>query len=193
MKGHIVESATAWHFRYSTDERYPNGRLKTKCVKLAPKDIHHPTAESVRPLAEMILDRGEASGTIGEFVDGVYFPFVEQQRSAATLDGYKKCWRVLSPMFAHVPLNDLRTGDITAEQANARLSELLKAPVASLPIEPHLERALALATELGHPIYDCVYLALALHYDTHVVTADRRFASVANFPNLAGRVRLLST
>lgn len=85
-----------------------------------------------------------------------------------------------------------RTGDITDNQANARLSELLKAPVASLPIEPQLERALALAMKMGHPIYDCIYLALALHHDTHVVTADRRFASAASLAGLTDRVRLLS-
>lgn len=84
-----------------------------------------------------------------------------------------------------------RIGDITAEQANARLSELLNAPVASLPIEPYLERALGLAMEIGHPVYDSLYLAVALRHDTHVVTADRRLASAASRPGLAGRVRLL--
>jgi len=85
-----------------------------------------------------------------------------------------------------------RTGEITTEQANARLSELLQAPVASLPIEPDLEPALKLAMEIGHPVYDCIYLALALHHRTHVVTADRRFASAASTPALAGSVRLLT-
>jgi predicted nucleic acid-binding protein len=84
-----------------------------------------------------------------------------------------------------------RIGDITAAQANARLAELLKAPVASLPIELYLERALGLATEIGHPTYDCLYLAVALRHGTHVVTADRRFASAASRPGLEGRVRLL--
>jgi len=85
----------------------------------------------------------------------------------------------------------VRLGDITAEQAGVRLSGLLEAPVASLPIQPYLERALRLATEIGHPIYDCLYLAVALHHDATVVTADRRFASAASRPALEGRVRLL--
>ncbi len=85
-----------------------------------------------------------------------------------------------------------RIGEITADEANLRLSELLNAPVASVAIEPHLDRALRLATEIGHPVYDCVYLAVALHHQTHVVTADRRFAAAAAQPALAGRVRLLS-
>ena len=94
---------------------------------------------------------------------------------------------------ANVLWRKARIGEITAEQASARLSELLTAPVASLPIEPHLEPALKLALEIGHPVYDCVYLALALHHRTHVVTADRRFASAASTPARAGSVRLLTT
>lgn len=86
-----------------------------------------------------------------------------------------------------------RIGEITADEARSRLSELRNAPVASLPMEPHLDRALQLATEIGHPVYDCLYLALALHHDTHVITADRRFAAVAARPELAGRVRLLGS
>jgi predicted nucleic acid-binding protein len=84
-----------------------------------------------------------------------------------------------------------RIGEITADEANLRMSELLKAPVALLAIEPYIEPALTLATGIGHPIYDCIYLALALHQQTHVVTADRRFAAAASSPDLAGRVRLL--
>jgi len=87
----------------------------------------------------------------------------------------------------------VRIGEISDDEAAAYFSELLKAPVASLPIEPHLEQALTLAVEIGHPVYDCIYLALALQYQTHVVTADRRFVAAASTPALAGRVRLLTT
>ena len=86
-----------------------------------------------------------------------------------------------------------RIGEITADEADQRISELLNAPVASPAIERHLGPALRLATEIGHPVYDCLYLALALHHDTHVVTADRRFAAAAARPDLADRVRLLGT
>jgi predicted nucleic acid-binding protein len=86
----------------------------------------------------------------------------------------------------------MRIGEVTAREAAACLSELANAPVASLAMEPYLDRALELATEIGHPVYDCVYLALALHHDTHVVTADRRFASVARQEGFAGSVQLLT-
>lgn len=85
----------------------------------------------------------------------------------------------------------VRVGQITDDEAAVRLSELLEAPVASVPIELHLERALQLAMGIGHPIYDCLYLALALHHDTYVVTADRRFAALGKRPEVVDRVRLL--
>ena len=85
-----------------------------------------------------------------------------------------------------------RLGDITAEEAAVHFCELANAPVVSVAIEPHLARALSLAVEIGHPIYDCIYLALALHHETHVVTADRRFVSAASRAGLTDRVRLLA-
>ncbi len=84
-----------------------------------------------------------------------------------------------------------RIGEITANEANVRLSELRNAPVASHAIEPHVDQALNLAIELGHPVYDCLYLALAARHMTHVVTADRRFAAVVNGSQFSGSVRLL--
>jgi predicted nucleic acid-binding protein len=85
-----------------------------------------------------------------------------------------------------------RLGQLTNDEAAERLAELLNAPVATLPMEPYVGQALDLAAAIGHPVYDCLYLALAVHHQTYVVTADRRFASAANLPDLSGRIRLLS-
>jgi predicted nucleic acid-binding protein len=86
----------------------------------------------------------------------------------------------------------VRLGELTAVQALARMEELRNAPVATVPIEPLVSEALRLATELLHPVYDCLYLALAIRYDTYVVTDDRRFgAAVASRPELGRSVRLL--
>jgi predicted nucleic acid-binding protein len=59
---------------------------------------------------------------------------------------------------------------------------------------PHPMRDLAasaarLAIDLGHPAYDCFYLALAIQEQYPVVTADRRFHdAVRRHPYLADRV-----
>jgi len=83
-------------------------------------------------------------------------------------------------------------GEITAEQARARLAELFNAPVTATLIEDDLPAAADLADALGHPVYDCLYLAVALRENTYVVTADRRFHAVAEqSPTLRNAVRLL--
>lgn len=46
-----------------------------------------------------------------------------------------------------------------------------------------------LAIDLDHPVYDCIYLALALQEGYPVVTADRRFHdAVKRHPYLADRI-----
>jgi predicted nucleic acid-binding protein len=93
-----------------------------------------------------------------------------------------------SALWRHVQL-----GELTAEQALARLSELQEAPIASLAIEPYISAALELAARGNHPVYDCVYLAVAIHHDITVVTDDRRFAAAAARLGLSERVRLLGS
>jgi predicted nucleic acid-binding protein len=49
------------------------------------------------------------------------------------------------------------------------------------------------ARRLDHTVYDCAYLALALHLDGTYVTADRRFWQKARTdPDLHDRIALLS-
>ncbi len=92
---------------------------------------------------------------------------------------------------ANILWRRVRLREIATDHAIRLMSELAGAPVASLPIDRYVEAALKIAMETGHPVYDCLYAAVALAHDTHVVTADRRFAAAAALPPLAGRVRLL--
>lgn len=85
----------------------------------------------------------------------------------------------------------VRLGELTIEQVRARMSELEKSPVASLPIEPHVSIALELAARANHPVYDFLYLGVALDRLTHVVTDDRRFAVAVARLGLSEHVRLL--
>jgi predicted nucleic acid-binding protein len=86
----------------------------------------------------------------------------------------------------------VRIGQLAAQQAGARLSELRHAPITSIPVDPYLDDALRLAVDIGYPVCNCLYLALALQRDTQVITADRRFVAAASRPELNGRVRLLT-
>jgi predicted nucleic acid-binding protein len=85
-----------------------------------------------------------------------------------------------------------RRGELTDAEAKARLLELRNAPVTTSPIEDDLIAAADLASALGHPVYDCLYLAAAIREDAYVVTADSWFHTVVSqTPELAGRVRML--
>ena len=83
-------------------------------------------------------------------------------------------------------------GEINDEEAKERLTELYNAPVTTTTVEDDLLAAADLANVLGHPVYDCLYLAMAIRENTYVVTADSRFhAAVDRSPTLRGAVRML--
>lgn len=50
-------------------------------------------------------------------------------------------------------------------------------------------KAATIGIEIGHPIKDCIYLALAMKLDCELVTADARFAAKAR--DVWGKVREL--
>lgn len=60
------------------------------------------------------------------------------------------------------------------------------------PSAPLVSDAWRIAFQLRHPIYDCVYLALAERADRAVVTADKELCAKAERGRLGHRVRLLA-
>jgi predicted nucleic acid-binding protein len=92
--------------------------------------------------------------------------------------------------------NALRTkcakGEISEEEASEFTLDLADAPVAPLNLKDLLLMAMRMALDLDHAIYDCFYLAAALHKDTKLVTADRRLlVKTAAHPYLASRAIML--
>jgi predicted nucleic acid-binding protein len=86
-----------------------------------------------------------------------------------------------------------RRKDITEQEVHDGCRMLAQAPVTRIELDPLLPSAARLALELGHPVYDCFYLAAAQLQDTYLITADRRFARrVAAHVEQAPRVRLLA-
>lgn len=73
----------------------------------------------------------------------------------------------------------VRLGEMNAAEARVALAFLQDAPVRWTRDADLAAEAQRLANKLDHPIYDCVYLALALTHTIPVVTADRRFAALA--------------
>ena len=79
---------------------------------------------------------------------------------------------------ANIIWKKVRLGDLAPRDAAGRLDLLLRAPVAITASRELLAVALQLSLELKHPVYDCVYLALAQRRQIPLVTADRRLVSI---------------
>jgi predicted nucleic acid-binding protein len=91
-------------------------------------------------------------------------------------------------IWRHVALGEVSPADVP--ELCAVLSVM---PVEIVASSELVERALDLAVALNHPIYDCLYLALALERGARVVSADRRFlAASRRRRHLVGAVVLLS-
>jgi len=63
--------------------------------------------------------------------------------------------------------------------------------VSILPSRPYAERAAEIAEHVDHPIYDCLYLAVAEDRDDVLVTADARLTRKLARSSLRKHVRLL--
>ena len=84
--------------------------------------------------------------------------------------------------------------EISAAEAVVLLADLNDVPVTSVDARTILGPAVMLGCELNHPVYDCLYLALAVERDIGLVTADSRFIrALSNHPDLARRVVSLAS
>jgi predicted nucleic acid-binding protein len=87
--------------------------------------------------------------------------------------------RLLAPELLVAEVANAMWKRVMAGEGHARQAPLT---AASLPrffarlvsLPPLTARALEIAAELRHPVYDCFYLALAETEDATLVTADRR-------------------
>ena len=83
-----------------------------------------------------------------------------------------------------------RRGDIAAADLADAVETLRAAPVSTpVSMSDLASAATRLASDLDHPVYDCFYLALAVHTQYPVVTADTRFHDkVRRHPYLSDRI-----
>ena len=100
---------------------------------------------------------------------------------------------VLLAECRNAALTHVRRGTISIEQARQAEQDLETLQLHTLHSTPFLTRAFALALELSHPIYDCIYLAAAIATDRVLVTADGGFAAkVQTSVGTADRIKLLA-
>jgi predicted nucleic acid-binding protein len=72
-----------------------------------------------------------------------------------------------------------RGGVLTGEDYVDAVEALQAAPITLTPIADLLLAAARLAAELDHPLYDCVYVALAMREGFPLVTDDLRLLKAA--------------
>ncbi len=80
---------------------------------------------------------------------------------------------------ANVLWKKVRRNELTAPEALIAARLLQRADLELMPMRALLEPATRLAIALGHPAYDCAYLALAESISCDLVMADRRLAAKA--------------
>ena len=86
-----------------------------------------------------------------------------------------------------------RQGEAEAPEPGTLLERMLALPLRRIRADDGLARAaLRLATRLDHPVYDCLYLALALDRGAALATADARFAAAVRHAGLLPSGRLLT-
>lgn len=75
--------------------------------------------------------------------------------------------------FANAMWKKVRRAEIPARQAREAL-DILPTLVTFYPTRTYARRALDIGFSLDHPVYDCIFLALAEHLALPLVTSDRR-------------------
>ncbi len=100
---------------------------------------------------------------------------------------------MLAPSFmaleaGNTLLQKVRRGVFDQSQAFRRSQEIFSLPIEWKDTAALTPEAIRLALELNHPVYDCIYLALARQADAVVVTADSRFVNVTTRTPYEGTV-----
>ena len=104
----------------------------------------------------------------------------EGQDAAIKLIGSER--ELIAPEFLLVETGNtvwkkVRRGELSGEQSAQGLGFIRRVVQRFIPDELLADRALAIAMETEHPIYDCLYLACAEREDGTVATADAKWAN----------------
>ncbi len=101
---------------------------------------------------------------------------------------------LLVPDCANALWKMVRRGELRPDEAPLIAAILERASVELVAMRSLVAAATRLAVALGHPAYDCFYLALAEREDVRFLTADATFGrkvAMVGPPTLAARVEVV--
>jgi predicted nucleic acid-binding protein len=122
--------------------------------------------------------------------------FVDEPGSARAVDLLSSGEPMIAPELVLAEVckagwKSLRRREIDGAQLDEIATDLARAFARLVSLDQLILRAAAIARELDHPVYGCLYMALVEAEDAPMVTADRRLVAVVQGTALAGRVNLL--
>jgi len=126
----------------------------------------------------------------------VAFKLVVDEADSADAVSLLERHELVAPTLIHSEVGNalwklVRRGELSpSEEISERLAEVASY-IRTVDETPLLPRALELAVELGHPVYDCVYLAVAEGQEDELVTADNRFYEAVLKRGHSARIRML--
>lgn len=118
-------------------------------------------------------------------------PLTAQARNLAESDDLFVAPDLILAEVGNVVWQRLRKKEIAASQADEIARHLPGVFLALVATGQILARAIEIATELDHPVYDSLYLAVVERWNAPLITADERFFMKVQHTEWAGRVQLL--
>jgi predicted nucleic acid-binding protein len=105
--------------------------------------------------------------------------WVVEERGTANALSLRHRAKLIAPELliaecANILWKKTRRNELSRREALLAARLLQGADLELLPTRPLLEAATLIATDLDHPAYDCMYIALAAANDCSFVTADER-------------------
>lgn len=122
--------------------------------------------------------------------------FIEEPRSGAARKILEKGGSFIAPdifipEICNVVWKKVKLQDIATEQGQAIVNNIAMVLDNLVPSSEVAKRAFELAVQCNHPVYDCLYLALAERESCTLVTDDSKLVKVAKKAKLARLVQTL--
>lgn len=105
--------------------------------------------------------------------------FIPENGSQEAIKALKQSRQLFAPDLVlaecgNVLWKCVRRGDLSEQNAGRILSDIMQMPIRLLPTHDLIVQAFAIATQSDRTVYDCLYIAAAIHTKAVMLTADRR-------------------